>query len=404
MRLSSVPNSLNATPTVDKTRGVVYVVAVDGKLYGLDLGTGEIKFGPAQFVPAFSKNWSLNFFDGLIYTGMSQDCGGAQSGFYSIDVREPSRPTVRDLFLSKGGGAGVWGRGGLVIGNNGTVYAATGDGEFDPPLGRFGSSIVAASPSDLKVTDYFTPLDWRDINRGDLDISSASPVWFAYKNYNLVVAGGKQAVVYLLDAGALGNKDHHTPLYITPRLANDDHALEQKGIWGAFSIWRDEENETWVYVPIWGPVSKEAPRFPKTNGPNPHGCIMAFKLALDNASKTPVLQPAWVSGDFRIPDPPVIANGVLFAVATGENPQQNRIGGIYADWKKNMLTDSERAENTTNAVLYALDAGTGKVLYQSANAMTSWVHFSGLAVADGRIYAVDHDSQVYCFGLKASEK
>ena len=32
--------------------------------------------------------------------------------------------------------------------------------------------------------------------------------------------------------------------------------------------------------------------------------------------------------------------------------------------------------------------------------MATWVHFSGLAVANGRIYAVDHDSRVYCFGLK----
>ena len=31
--------------------------------------------------------------------------------------------------------------------------------------------------------------------------------------------------------------------------------------------------------------------------------------------------------------------------------------------------------------------------------MTSWVDFSGLAVSDGKVYAVDHDSNVYCFGL-----
>ena len=61
----------------------------------------------------------------------------------------------------------------------------------------------------------------------------------------------------------------------------------------------------------------------------------------------------------------------------------------------------EKAENTSNAVLYALDARTGKVLFQSGNSITGWVHFSGLAVADGRIYAVDHDSYVYCFALKA---
>jgi hypothetical protein len=51
-------------------------------------------------------------------------------------------------------------------------------------------------------------------------------------------------------------------------------------------------------------------------------------------------------------------------------------------------------------VLYALDARTGKELYNSGDSMTSWVHFSGLALADAHIFAVDHDSTVYCFGLK----
>jgi outer membrane protein assembly factor BamB len=51
-------------------------------------------------------------------------------------------------------------------------------------------------------------------------------------------------------------------------------------------------------------------------------------------------------------------------------------------------------------VLYALDAKTGEELYNSGNAMTGWVHFSGLALADGLVFAVDHESTVYCFGLK----
>jgi outer membrane protein assembly factor BamB len=65
-----------------------------------------------------------------------------------------------------------------------------------------------------------------------------------------------------------------------------------------------------------------------------------------------------------------------------------------------MLNDLQRKENTERAVLYALDAKTGKVLYQSGNAIDTWVHFSGLALANGQVYAVDSNSQVYCFGLK----
>ena len=64
-----------------------------------------------------------------------------------------------------------------------------------------------------------------------------------------------------------------------------------------------------------------------------------------------------------------------------------------------ILSDQQRAQSTHNAILYALDAKTGEVLYQSGSAIESWVHFSGLAISDGRVYAVDHNSTLYCFGL-----
>src|SRR5205823_751626 len=79
------PQGVNATPVIDRSTNTIYAIAVDGRLYGMDLGSGKIKYGPVQFVPAFSKNWSLNLFEGVIYTALSQGCGGAQSGIYSID-------------------------------------------------------------------------------------------------------------------------------------------------------------------------------------------------------------------------------------------------------------------------------------------------------------------------------
>ena len=113
---------------------------------------------------------------------------------------------------------------------------------------------------------------------------------------------------------------------------------------------------------------------------------MAFRVAADGKTGDPVLDPAWISEDFNVPDPVVIANGVVFGVSTGENAVQH--GG-----------EAHRFENTRPAVLKALDAKTGKLLYSSGDAFAAWVHFSGLAVSDGRIFAVDHDSNVYCFGL-----
>jgi len=392
------PNGVNATPTIDRQRNVIYAVSVDGRLWGLDLGTGEVRFEPVQFVSAFSKNWSLNFFDGIVYTAISQDCAGAHSGIYSIDVRDNRRPIIRDLIVAKRGGAGIWGRGGPVIGKNGLIYAATGDGEFNPENGEYASSVIAASLGNLELVDYYVPTDYRDVTKFDLDMGAAGPVWFSCKDFNLVAFGGKQGVLHLLNADLLGNKDHQTPYYIR-QLSNDDRAFAGKGIWGSVSSWRDASGGTWVYVPVWGPVSTKAPSFPVTNGPNPHGSVMAFKVVIDTATKQPTLEPAWISADFDVPEPVVIANGVVFALSTGENTNQTTGAAVLYVGQK-LLTDVQRGQNTKNAVLYALDAKTGKVLYQSGDAMATWVHFSGLAVANGRIYAVDHDSRVYCFGLK----
>jgi outer membrane protein assembly factor BamB len=391
------PNNLNATPVLDRRTGTVYAIASDGRLWGLDMGSGDVKFGPVQFVPPYSKDWSLNLQGSMIYTAISQGCGGAPSGIYAMDVHDPRRPVVRDLILAHQG-AGVWGRGGPTIGLNHRIYAATGDGPFNPEAGDYGSSFISASLGTLKVLDYYAPEDYEHLTRYDLDIGATSPVWFAAGDYNLVAGGGKGGVLYLLDADSLGERDHHSPLYVA-KLANDAEEFQAKGIWGSPAIWRDETGATWLYACIYGPVSIHAPKAPIENGPTPHGSILAFKVVLDEATKKPTLRPAWVSRDFDVPDPPVLANGVLFALSTGENPLQTTGTKVIYSGQK-LLTDQERAANTHNAELYALDAKTGKLLYRSAEAMSTWVHFSGLALANGRIYAVDHESNLYCFGLK----
>ncbi|HEV2351215.1 MAG TPA: PQQ-binding-like beta-propeller repeat protein [Terriglobia bacterium] len=392
------PNGINATPTIDRSTNTIYAIAVDGKLYGLDLGTGEINFGPVQFVPAFSKNWSLNLVGGVIYTTISQGCGGAQSGIYSMDVRDRMHPVLRHLLVSKGGGAGIWGRGGTTIGKNGRAYSSTGDGAFDPGQGVYGSTVIAASLGKLKVVDYYTPTNFSDVTKFDLDMGASSPVWFAHKNYNLLAVGGKEGTLYLLDADELGSKDHQTPFY-SGRLTNDDRSFQEQGIWGGLAAWRDEADQSWVYVPAWGRVSARAPKFAASNGPVTHGSLMAFKVSLDGPGNKPILKPAWISRDLDVPEPPVIANGVVFVLSTGENREQTTGDKVMFSHQR-LLTDAERAANTHHAVLYALDARSGKVLFDSGNAMTTWVHFSGLAVANGRVFAVDHDSQLYCFGLK----
>jgi len=399
------PNAVNATPVIDRRQNMIFALAYDGRLFGLDLGTGDIRFGPYQFVPAFSKPWSLNLNNGFIYTTTSQGCGGDRSGIYSMQVDNPTHRAGYEMLVRTGSGGGMWARGGTAIGQNGMLYATTGDGLFNPPNGDFGSTFLAASTPALNIVDYFTPLNWNEVNKKDLDLPSGGHLWFAYKNYHLIVGGGKESVVYLLDADSLGDKDHHSALYLSPQLGNEAKVLEEKGIWGAPALWKDEEGQPWIYVTLWGETAKALGKTVRSNGDAPHGSVIAFRVEMDNGGK-PFLKLAWISPDMNLPDAPALANGVLFVVATGENPRQDKQLGktnfkSEQEWKQNLLTTDERGAGTHPAVLMALDAKTGTPLYQSGDAMKTWNHFGGLAIDDGKIYSVDHSSTLYCFGLRS---
>ena len=381
------PNGITATPVIDKTTNALFVIAGNGALYGLDLGSGVVRYGPVQFVAPFSKNASLALVNGVVYTVLAQGCGGGLSGFYSVDVRDRHAPVIRQMLLSNTDTAGIWGRGGPVIGTNGRAYGGTADGVFDPAVGDYSNTEIAVSLKDLSLADYYLPLNWQYIRRKDFDLGSASPVFFGWKNRNLLAAGAKEGVIYLLDADNLGGSDHQTTLYTSPRLGNDRQVCcDGLGIWGSLSMTRDVDGTAWLIVPMGGPPAAAGPKFPITNGATPHGSLMALKVVADLKTANPVLDPAWISGDFDMPDPAVIANGVVFAMATGSNEVQRGGEGV-------------RVKTNHPAVLKALDLQTGKELYQSGSTIESWVHFSGLAVSDGRVFAVDHDSNVYAFGL-----
>ena len=63
-------------------------------------------------------------------------------------------------------------------------------------------------------------------------------------------------------------------------------------------------------------------------------------------------------------------------------------------------TPETRIPGSTHAVMYALDAYTGKELWSSGDQITSWGHFTGLSLANGRVYFGTYDSTLYCFGIK----
>jgi outer membrane protein assembly factor BamB len=385
------PNALNDTPLImPGHEGVtVYVISIDGKLHALNIVNGEDRFPPKQFVPPYSKNWSLNQHGNFVYTTTSQGCAQAKSGVWGMDISSPDKPVIS--FHSDPYGGGIWGRGGASIGTNGTLYAETGDGAFDPATGKYGNTLLALSPQDLKLIDFYTPANAAYLTRKDLDMGNTTPIVFPYKGRELIVGSGKEGALFLTDAKSLGGETHRKPLYQSPLYANEGADIAGRGFWGAFASWEDSKGTRWLYAPAWGPATAQA-QFPVSNGPAADGSIMAFKV--EDKDGQPVLTPAWISHNMAVPEPPVIANGVVFSISSGEFIRQVKENG-------QLYTAAERiALSKGNATLYAFDAQTGKELFSSANTMSSFTHLGALAVSDGRVFTSTHDSTVYAFGLK----
>jgi outer membrane protein assembly factor BamB len=386
------PNALNDTPLIrkDGLKATVFVISSDGKLHSLNAIDGEDRMPPQKFVPPFSKNWSLNLVGDVLYTNTSQGCNGAKSGVYAMNLKSPDHIPV--FFQSANGGAGIWGRAGVAVSKAGMVFAQTGDGSYDAAKGQLPDTVVQLSLKDLKLVDYFTPANHTYLTRKDLDMGSASPLVFTMGQREIVAAGGKEGVVYLLDAEHIGGPDHKTPLYRSPLLANEDADFAGRGFWGAFATAEDDRKNRWLYAPAEGPAASGV-KFPVTNGDAPNGSIMALRVT-ENGGKYEAA-PAWISRDMNLPEPPIVAGGLVFAISNGEFARQSKgtDGGLY--------NSAERAaKHVGHAVLYAFDATTGKELYSSGETIPGWTHFSGISISGGKIFVTTWDSNVYAFGVK----
>jgi outer membrane protein assembly factor BamB len=316
--------------------GEFYAVSSDGYLHVLNTSTGADRMPPMKFLPANAKVSGLNVDNNVVYAATLDQCGGNANALYAIDLSAASA-TVASFPAHGGGFAGV---AGSAIGADGTVYTAVGDPASD--------TVFALAAKTLEVKDHFAAA-----GKPDVDSPGVTPVVFPWKGRDVIVAGGRDGHVYLLDSKSLGGADHHTPLAQTSYATNG-------GFRGAFSTWEDADGGTRrVYASS--------------------GNFVAG-MKVEEVSGQPALTQVWKSKDMIAPAPVVTANGLVFVLATG---------------------DARRANN--RAILYALDAATGAELYSSGPATATWAHNSGIAIANNRIYFTTHDNLVYCFGFFAQQ-
>ncbi|ADV82025.1 pyrrolo-quinoline quinone [Terriglobus saanensis] len=329
----------------------LYVLTGDGILHEQVLSTGIDFAPPVKFLPmAHANPDGLSVIGKKMFTITGRGCSGTKNGLWAIDLASPDYTTT-NYMTDKVVPLGLSG----PTLDDGVAYLVTGSGAAG---NVHADSVIAVTVKDMKEKDWYMPA-------GEGKVRNISPVAFTFKQKKLVAAPGRDGSFVLLDSESLGGADHHTPLSESAKIAKT-----KSDSFDSLASWQDASGTAWVLASVSGSLLPEA-KFAATNGPAPHGSVVAFKV--EEKGDKMMLTPAWVSRDLIHPAPPVITNGVVVALSQGNS--------------------------TMHATLYVLDAMTGKELYSSKDAISTYAHLTGVAVGDGHAFFTTHDSTLYSFGI-----
>ncbi|MEP7366700.1 MAG: PQQ-binding-like beta-propeller repeat protein [Acidobacteriota bacterium] len=386
------PGGMTANVTVgpgaSPGKYTIYAASWDGRLHLLNAADGEPLSEPLKFMPPNGKPYALSLVKNVIYTHSAQGCGGNPNTAYTYDL------ATHKVGSWGPAGGGMWGRSGPAISKDLVMYTGTGDGRWDPENGLYGNGIIGVKQNPvtkaLELVDYYGPSNAEWLWKRDLDMQ-VTPSIYDWKGKEYMVDASKECRVYLMDTESIGGDDHRTPVYRTPLICNEIVDFAEAGIWGSLASWEDAGGSRWVLSPFWGP---KHPKFkaPIEHGEVKKGAIVAFKMGEVNGKVE--LIPQWVSRDMNQAEPPLIANGMIFAYGSGENTAQ-AFPDVGLDFRM-----ERRIPLSTHVILYVLDAQTGKELWSSGDTIKTWNHWSGIALANGKVYVNSYDGNLYCFGLK----
>jgi outer membrane protein assembly factor BamB len=236
---------------------------------------------------------------------------------------------------------------------------AKGDiaGTSGPAFGPDGNVYATTTAGDLVALNSKTLALKGSYSTGGQGFTS-SPVVFQYKQRNLIAASVADGTIHVLDAATIS----------TAVLKTAPHSAGLKP--GELATWQSSSGTRWLLAASPGAAK---------------GAVTAWRL-VDRGGQL-AIEEGWTSREMASPLPPMIINDVVFALASGE----------YGSGDAS-LTAAQRAQKSSPAVLYALDAATGRVLWDSGKTITSFVHSGGLSGGASQLYLATYDGPFYAFG------
>jgi outer membrane protein assembly factor BamB len=200
---------ITGTPAADPVTGLMYVVAfLSGfhhVLFTLSLADGsvirQVAIDPPGSLPQVQQErGALALGSGYVYVplgGLDGDCGGYHGYVVAVPVGGGALVVYRTPSARE---SGVWTSMGVTVADDGTVYAATGNGSASSSF-DYSNSVLQLSP-DLNLQAYFAPSNWRALDDGDVDLGSVGVALMP--SLGVLVSIGKEGVAYVLKIGKLG--------------------------------------------------------------------------------------------------------------------------------------------------------------------------------------------------------
>src|ERR1700733_7990091 len=384
------------TPVIDGSAQTMFFVTrtVESgntvqRLHAIDITTGADRPNSPQVIQATAPgNASIQFdsaiqnqrpalalSQGVVYVAWASY--GDQFSYYGwvVAFNSTTLAPVGTFNDTPGGGeGGIWMAGAApAFDAAGNVYYATGNGTFDG-VTNFGESLVKLSPGSMNELDYFAPADFATLNADDLDFGSAGPTLLP--GTNLIIQGGKEGRLFLLNTNSLGQEspgDVQIPQVFqavdtTIRPGATHHIHNASPVWNAPSG---------LNVYVWGE----------------NDFIHAFQLI----PSTQILNTTPLATGSILP-PQGMPGGMMTISASGS---QSGTGVVWATVPRN--GDANQA--TVPGNLYAFNAEHLNLLYSSTGTGDDLLNFSkGSApiVANGKGYVGSISNFVEVYGLKSS--
>jgi hypothetical protein len=384
---------IQSTPVIDTATGTIYLLArtkENGayvqRLHALDIVTGASRSGSpvtitgsvsgtapdatagiVTFNPKMqSQRAALALSNGVVLIAWAghEDVPPYHGWVMGYDAATLAQVATFSVTPDAYGG-GIW-QGGRAptLDAAGNVYFVTGNGRWDGSR-NFGNSVLkfGVSRSGLSLLDFFTPSNQDVLNAADDDLSGSS--FTLLPGTNLLLGGGKEGVLYLLDANNLGR--------MAPADAQIPQRIDVAGghVMGGPVFWNAATLGPMIYHWAEDDVLK-AYRF------------SGGRLALPPYAQGPVASPGHPGGSLT-----VSANGN----ATGT--------GIV--WSS-MPTSQDGIHGLVPGILRAFNAETLNEIWNSEqNAARdragTLMKFVPPVVVNGRVYMPSHDNAVSVYGL-----